>query len=322
MNVYDFDDTIYKGDSTKDFYLFCLKKHPKILFILPKQLFFFGIYILGIIDKKRFKEVFYEFLKKLVNVDKYLEEFWTANKHKIKKWYLEIKQPTDIIISASPYFLLEPICKKLEIKNLIASNVDKRTGKYIGENCYGIEKVIRYKELFKDQKIKNFYSDSYSDAPLMELAENSYIVDDDKLIVWNKYKPSMTKKMKTMFFSKEFLLFIFVGVINTFNGIFFSFLYSTIIDANLSFILGYITSLTISYFLNSFLTFKEEIEFRKYIKFCISYIPNFIIQNIIVLVVYNLLLFPKLVAYTLAALIGLPITFIALKLFAFNKKRL
>ena len=30
MNVYDFDKTIYYGDSTADFYLFCLKRHKKI----------------------------------------------------------------------------------------------------------------------------------------------------------------------------------------------------------------------------------------------------------------------------------------------------
>ena len=31
MNVYDFDKTIYKGDSTLDFYFFCLRKKPIII---------------------------------------------------------------------------------------------------------------------------------------------------------------------------------------------------------------------------------------------------------------------------------------------------
>lgn len=35
MNVYDFDKTIYYGDSTADFYLFCLKRHKKILTLAP-----------------------------------------------------------------------------------------------------------------------------------------------------------------------------------------------------------------------------------------------------------------------------------------------
>ena len=29
MNVYDFDKTIYDGDSTADFYLFSLRRHKK-----------------------------------------------------------------------------------------------------------------------------------------------------------------------------------------------------------------------------------------------------------------------------------------------------
>ena len=39
MNVYDFDKTIYDGDSTIDFYFYCLKKHPKIILCLPIQLY-------------------------------------------------------------------------------------------------------------------------------------------------------------------------------------------------------------------------------------------------------------------------------------------
>ena len=31
MNVYDFDKTIYNGDSTRDFYLYSLIKHPEML---------------------------------------------------------------------------------------------------------------------------------------------------------------------------------------------------------------------------------------------------------------------------------------------------
>ena len=35
MNVYDFDKTIYDGDSTADFYIFSLKRHKKILLLAP-----------------------------------------------------------------------------------------------------------------------------------------------------------------------------------------------------------------------------------------------------------------------------------------------
>lgn len=323
MNVYDFDKTIYDGDSTLNFYLYCLRKHPKLLLNLPKQLIYIALYIFGKYDKTTFKEHFYTFLSKLKHVDKDIEDFWNINEKKIKNFYKDNKTDNDIVISASPEFLLKPICSKIGIKKLIASQVDKLNGKYTGINCYGEEKVNRfYKEYNHNQKIDNFYSDSLSDEPLAKLSDKAFIVQKESLTNWNEYKPSKTTKLFNMFFSKSFILFLFVGCINTFNGILCSFLYSLFIEnANLAFVIGYITSLSISYLLNSFITFKEKLEFKKYIKFCISYIPNFIIQNIIVFIVYNTLNWHKLIAYALAAIIGLPVTFLLMNVFAFKKKK-
>lgn len=320
MNVYDFDNTIYDGDSTKDFYLFCLKKQPNIIFCIFHQGWSLFKYIFNFIEKDEFKEGFYIFLKKLKDTDKYINEFWDKNQTKIKPFYKKQQQKSDIIISASPEFLLKPICERLNIKHLIASLVDKNTGKLLSKNCYGEEKVPRFKEHFDTNNINEFYTDSSSDLPLTKLAKNSFMVKKDKIITWDEYKPSKLTKIKKMFFSKEFIAFLFVGVINTLNGIIFAYLYSIFMHPNVAFIVGYITSLTISYLLNSFLAFKESLAIKKYIKFCISYIPNFIIQNIVVLVIYNWLGLHKLIAYALAAILGIPITFIMIKLFAFKKK--
>lgn len=179
INVYDFDKTIYDGDSSVDFYLFCLRKKPSIILLLPIILFTYILYILGLKDKKCLKECFFSFLRKIDNIDEYIEEFWKKNTKKIKKWYLDNKKNDDIIISASPEFLLKPLEKILHV-NIIASIVDKKNGKFISENCYGQEKVKRYNEFTKN-KINNFYSDSYSDKPMMMEAENSYIVKNDTI---------------------------------------------------------------------------------------------------------------------------------------------
>lgn len=131
---------------------------------------------------------------------------------------------------------------------------------------------------------------------------------------------NLFKKFKSTFFSKEFILFVTIGVINTFNGTIFAYIYSSFLNENLAFIVGYISALVISYILNSLVTFKEKLYFSKFIKFAISYIPNFIIQNIVVYMVFNLLGLHKLIAYISAAIIGVPVTFILMKFFAFNKK--
>lgn len=320
MNVYDFDKTIYAGDSTLDFYFFSLKKNPMLIRFLPIQIIGFIKYMFGMYSKLQFKEKFYSFLKGIKDVDSIVELFWNANQDKIKDWYLKSKEESDVIISASPEFLLNNICRRIGIKHLIASEVNKNTGICEGENCYGEEKVLRFKKYFEKGEIKKFYSDSLSDAPISLMASERYIVNGNNILPWDQYSPGKVKKLKNIFFTKEFFTFLIVGGINTINGIVFSYVYSLFLGVNVSFVLGYVTAMTISYLLNSTLVFKEDMGVIKYIKFCISYIPNFIIQNIFVLLFYNMLQWNKLIVFALAAIVGVPVTFIIMKFFAFNKK--
>lgn len=193
VNVYDFDKTIFDGDSTQKFYLYLLKNHPEIAIYLPKQFIFFILFIFKIMPKTKFKEKFYSCFKILKNIDEDVLNFWEKNISGIKKFYLENRQDSDIIISASPDFLLRPLCEKIGIKHLIASNVNKKTGAYTGLNCYGKEKVLRLNLEIPNTKIKEFYSDSFSDEPLAELAEKSYIVLGDRLFDWWEYKKNNKK---------------------------------------------------------------------------------------------------------------------------------
>ncbi len=60
MNVYDFDKTIYDGDSTADFYLFSLKRHKIILLLAPSLLgAFLKFYLFKKGSKTDFKQVMY-----------------------------------------------------------------------------------------------------------------------------------------------------------------------------------------------------------------------------------------------------------------------
>ena len=323
VNIYDFDGTIYDGDSSVDFYKYCLKKKKKMYKYFPKMIWYLFLYILSIKTKTEMKEVFFSFLKEFDNTEELVEDFWIKNQNKIKKWYKEKNHSNDIIISASPQFLLDNMCRKLKVKDVISSNVDIKTGKFIGLNCYGEEKVKRLLDKYPDVKIKEMYTDSTSDIPLINLASESFIVNKNNIINYKDYKPSIIKKFKHTFLNPKFIRFVFVGFINTFNRVLFSFLYSNVIsNEKLSFVIGYITSLIISYILNSFITFHDKnLNVKKFIKFCISYIPNFLIQLICVYIFIDLLHLYKLIAYTVSAIIGIPITYLALLLFTFNKNR-
>ena len=321
MNVYDFDKTIYNGDSTLDFYKYVLKRQPGLIRFLPWQLWNAVLYAVGAISKTRFKEQFFGFLKEIKQIDNCVKDFWGKNENKIKFWYSENKKDDDVIVSASPEFLLIPICEKLGIKNLVASKVDKTTGAFSGENCYGEEKVRRIKEIFPEESIDEFYSDSISDRPLAELAINAYFVTGSKIENWHEHKETKKDKLKRYFLSKTFLRFSIIGTVNTLNNIIFSTLLSMFIQTNIAFIIGYILSLTIGYILNSVYVFQDKITFNKYMRFCISYLPNFIIQNMGVILLYNIFGLPEVLTIWLATVIAVPVTFLLLNIFTFGQKK-
>ncbi|MBP3841470.1 MAG: haloacid dehalogenase-like hydrolase [Bacilli bacterium] len=219
INAYDFDKTIYDGDSSLDFYIYSLKRNKKVLLQLPYQFIGLILYILKIIDKTRFKEYVFSFLKRIDNVDEYVKDFWNEKQNKIKEWYLKQKKKDDVIISASPEFLLKPLEKKLGIK-IIASKVDKKTGKFNSKNCHDYEKIKRYEEKYT-KKIKEFYSDSISaDKAMFEYSEEAYLVTKDKVerINVKDYCDSLkTKKAEKLLFIFSLLFCFIMGLLISYN---------------------------------------------------------------------------------------------------------
>ena len=102
----------------------------------------------------------------------------------IQAWYLEVREQGDLVISASPEFLLEAPCKRLGILPPIASKVDAKTGNYTGVNCHGKEKVRRFREQFGQASVENFYSDSKSDSPMAELAVRAFFIRKGQVLPW------------------------------------------------------------------------------------------------------------------------------------------
>lgn len=183
MNVYDFDNTIFRGDSTVRLTVYVMLHRPAALVTLPPLIWGGAMYLLRLWPKQRFKERVYAFCRHIPDMDELLDDFWDKNRGRIYDWYMRKKQPDDLIISASSQFALRPICDSLGVR-LIASEVDAKSGKYIGKNCHGEEKLRRFREAFPDGEIDEFYSDSRSDAPLAGLARQAYIVRKGKISEW------------------------------------------------------------------------------------------------------------------------------------------
>lgn len=184
MNVYDFDKTIYDGDSTIDFYLYCLSRHPRLAGYIFGQIQGLFLHVTGQITTTEWKERFFAFLAGISDLEKLVESFWDSRQSKIKAWYLEQKQSDDVVISASPSFLLAPVCQRLGIAPPIATELDIASGKIPGTNCKGEEKVRRFFKRYPEAVIRRFYSDSTTDAPLAALAEEAFLVQGNSVLPW------------------------------------------------------------------------------------------------------------------------------------------
>lgn len=184
MDVYDFDGTLYSGDSTADFVKHCLRRYPRIATTLPRTgvaaAACFGLHALS---KTSFKQSLYRFLPLVPDIEREVSRFWALNEQRIAGPCHP--SPGDLIISASPEFLLHDVCAKRGLV-LIASQVDPHTGCVLGPNCSNEEKITRFRELYPSAEVERFYSDSRNDDPMAGLAREAYLVDlsKDVLAPW------------------------------------------------------------------------------------------------------------------------------------------
>ena len=90
--------------------------------------------------------------------------------------------------------------------------------------------------------------------------------------------------------------------------------------SRLNFIIGYIISIIVSFFMNCKITFRQKPTWRKFITFPISYLPNFIFQYVMVFIFTSLNL-NQTIAYICAAVVGTPLTFAAMRLIVFRRRK-
>ena len=181
FDLYDFDKTVFPVDSESVFYLFCLVRRPWIIIMLPYQLICLMCFFLHIGGDKM-KARFFCFLR-LIDSEKMVQKFWEKNEKRIYPFFKpENRDLPAVVCSASPEFLLRPICEKYKVHTLIATRLDPKTGKLDGLNCKGKEKVLRINAALPEAKFHKVFSDSLeSDAPIFSLGEINYHAKGGKL---------------------------------------------------------------------------------------------------------------------------------------------
>lgn len=225
MNCYDFDETIYKKDCSKKFFFFCLKRTAKMIPYLFVLAFYTVLFVFKVMKTKAYKEKYFKFLN-WIDTDKMVQEFWDKELKNINSWYVNQMKENDVVASASPEFLVRGAMAKINPNaTLVCTNMNKNTGEITGENLKGESKKKALQEMFSEN-FENAYSDSISDLPMMDLAENKFIVVKSKIYKFGEQKPTFGQKIKyiiklmrpkhylknalifvPLFFSKNFLVF-------------------------------------------------------------------------------------------------------------------
>lgn len=186
MNIYDFDDTIYNGDTNRDILMYGFKKHPfLVLKALKKAKKLQKDYKRGVIEFERVKEAMLSFIFEIKNYPKFINDFVDSHMKNIKPWYISRRTQNDIVISASYELWIMQFCKRLGIRYVIATKTDSE-GRIIGKNCKGAEKLKRLASVIPNAVIVSAYSDSSCDIPILEAARTAYVVEGNKLITYTK----------------------------------------------------------------------------------------------------------------------------------------
>ncbi len=185
MNVYDFDDTIYDGDSSFDLFKSYFKKDPALIRYVPVVLKVLRNYRKG---KARFEDfinnfgcIFEDYFRAHdMDMDVLVKEFWDKNEKKIKPWYKKVQKEDDVIITATPAFMMGEICNRLGVKYYLGTEFDVEKGKFL-RGCFRERKIEFFREAFPDGVIDDFYTDSYNDKFLFPYAKRVFIVKGEKI---------------------------------------------------------------------------------------------------------------------------------------------
>ena len=197
MNVYDFDGTIFYSDCSIGFALWCMKRHPKLCFTyLPMVIRQLILYKRGKIPNYLLQRKMFSYLTKVDDFDVQIEKYWDKYEKKISSWYLAQKRSDDLIISASPTCIIEPIARRLGV-NFMATEYDREYGVLVNNLMYAKEKA---KYIFDHgfPAIENFYSDSLADTPLALCAEKAHLVTNkaSTVIDWPDLDEETLSKVK------------------------------------------------------------------------------------------------------------------------------
>jgi HAD superfamily phosphoserine phosphatase-like hydrolase len=189
LAIFDFDETLVKENSLSLLFKYFLGGKPLFLYLLP-ILINYRIYIGSIreiikhrlykksLNKKSKEQVFQagvDASKKLTPIQPVIDRMMLLHSQGVEVW----------IITASPQLFIEGIVAELKwpVKRVIGTLLEEENNVLnglIGNECQMEEKVIRFSELTKEEKVQCTVEEAYGnlpvDIPMLGLAEKKFYV--------------------------------------------------------------------------------------------------------------------------------------------------
>lgn len=183
--VFDFDGTLSGGDSNVEFGKYCFRHSVRPWFYLP---------LMGIAAIARLFNPggvwWRQNIRRFMTPDmvrRFARDFIKQHRRNRFGWARDqvAKEHADgrrvILISASPDYLLPQLVRDMKFDAVLCSRMDQNLPWKYEFLCWGKNKVMAMDEWAKENKIiprvVRSYSDSRSDMPLMEIADDMVWVD-------------------------------------------------------------------------------------------------------------------------------------------------
>ncbi len=179
MRVFDFDNTLYQGESTFDFAMFIVKKKKSLLRYVPQFIRILFLYKVCKLDINEFTDKLEKYSKQFLENKEWImesvDEFWDENIGKLYPHMLKKIKKSDVILTTSPDFLLKGIDDVLNTDHIFGTTLDFAKGK-ISHLNFQENKVKKFLEAYPNKEIDEFYTDSYNDEPLMKISKKVFLV--------------------------------------------------------------------------------------------------------------------------------------------------
>lgn len=190
--VFDFDGTLYRGDSLIDFARFFAGRRrfaSAVLRSLPKLL----AWKLGLCSNSTAKQCLFSHIFKGFDYDRFVEageRFASVinseiNPEVVAALERHLRQgDTTVIATASMAEWISPWAVSIGVDQVIATKPEisdnrRLTGRFATPNCHGVEKLRRISQAIPrlDFALTTVYTDSMADRPLLDAAGHRFTVD-------------------------------------------------------------------------------------------------------------------------------------------------